>query len=179
MSGETFEALLAPNLPVVKMLVHTRLGSSSHAEDVVQEILARAFACRDQLRTDAKFRSWLWSITMNEIRSFFRRDRSLPSLDQLPNLDVPDRAMSPLARLERMELRDWVRACIAELSERDQTAIQVRDIEGRSVREVATALRSSESAAKTAHFRARRRLADVVRASSRCPGWTACRPAAA
>ena len=164
MSGETFEALLAPNLPVVQMLVHTHLGRSGQAEDVIQEILARAFTCRDQLRTDAKFRSWLWSIAVNEIRAFFRRDRPILSLDQIPNLDVPDRAMSPLARAERIEVRNQVRAWIAELSERDQRVIQVRDIEDGSLRDLASALHSSESAAKTAHFRARKRLADVVRA---------------
>jgi len=164
MSGETFEALLAPNLPVVQRLVHTRLGRSGHAEDVVQEILARAFACRDQLRKDGKFRNWLWSIAVNEIRAFYRRDRGILSLDQFPNFDLPDRALSPLARLERMETRQRVRACIAELSERDQAAIQVRDIEEGSLPDVARVLHSSESAAKTAHFRARKRLANVIRA---------------
>ena len=177
MSGETFEALLAPNLPVVRSLVQTRLSRSGHAEDVIQDILVRAFARRGQLRAEAKFRSWLYSIALNEIRSFFRCDRGDVSLDEFPKLDVPDRAMSPLARLERMETRDRVRACIAELSERDQAAIQVRDIEGRGLREVAAALHSTESAAKVAHFRARRRLAGVVRAHTRCPGQ-AIRPAA-
>ena len=178
MSGETFEALLAPNLPVVRRLVQTRLSRSGHAEDVIQDILARAFERKDQLRADAKFRNWLWSIALNEIRSFFRRDRGIMSLDELPKLDVPDRAMSPLERLERTETRDRVRAYIAVLPERDQAAIQLVDIEERSLRDAAAVLHSSECAAKSAHFRARKRLTDVVRASTRCPGHIASRPAA-
>ena len=169
MSGETFEALVAPNLPFVRMLVNTRLKRSGDAEDVVQEILVRAFTRRDQLRTDAKFRNWLWSITMNEIRTFFRRDRGILSLDEFPNVDVSDDGISPLARFERMETRERLRACIAELSERDQATIRLRDIEDRSIREVAAALHSTESAAKAAHFRARKRLAGIVRART-CAG---------
>ena len=70
--------------------------------------------------------------------------------------------MPPLVRLERMERRAWVHACMAELSERDQAAIRLRDIEDKSVREAAAAFKCSESAAKTAHFRARQRLAQIM-----------------
>ena len=59
MSGNTFEALLGPNLRSVQTLVQRRLRTSDHAEDIVQEILLRAFQRRDQLRVHAKFRTWL------------------------------------------------------------------------------------------------------------------------
>jgi len=72
MSGETFEELLAPTLRGVRRLVNRSLRSSGHAEDVIQEVLLRAFARRDQLRVDEKFGSWLWCIALNEIRQFFR-----------------------------------------------------------------------------------------------------------
>ena len=75
MSENTFEALLGPNLRSVRTLVQRRLGTSNHADDIVQEILLRAFQRRNQLRIHAKFRTWLWSIALNEIRSFYRRSR--------------------------------------------------------------------------------------------------------
>jgi RNA polymerase sigma-70 factor (ECF subfamily) len=162
MSGNTFEALLAPNLRTLQKLVQNRLRTSAHAEDLVQEILLRAFKCRDQLRVHAKFRSWLWSIAINEIRSFFRRDRGTVALEEFPYFEAPDPLMSPLVRLERMERCAWVHACMAELSERDQAAIRLRDIEDKSLGEAAAALHSSESAAKAAHFRARKRLAQIM-----------------
>jgi RNA polymerase sigma-70 factor (ECF subfamily) len=162
MSGNTFEALLAPNLRTVKTLVRRRLRTSDHAEDVVQEILLRAFQRRDQLRVHAKFRAWLWSIALNEIRSFFRRDRSTVSLEQFPNLEVRDPSMPALVRVERMERHAWVHVCMAELSERDQAVIRLRDIEDKSLHEAAAALNCSESAAKAAHFRARKRLAQII-----------------
>jgi RNA polymerase sigma-70 factor (ECF subfamily) len=139
MSGNKFEALLGPNLRSVQTLVQRRLRASDHAEDIVQEILLRAFQRRDQLRVHAKFRAWLWSIALNEIRSFFRRDRRTVSLDELPNFEAPDPSMPPLVTLERMERRAWVHACMTGL-QGDQAAIRLRDIEDKSVREAAAAL---------------------------------------
>jgi RNA polymerase sigma-70 factor (ECF subfamily) len=163
MSENTFEALLGPNLRSVQTLVQRRLRTSGHAEDIVQEILLRAFQRRDQLRVHAKFRTWLWSIALNEIRSFFRRDRRTVSLEEFPNFEaLVDPLMPPLVRLERMERRGWVHACMAELSKRDQAVIRLRDIEDKSLREAAAALNCSESAAKVAHFRARKRLAQII-----------------
>jgi DNA-directed RNA polymerase specialized sigma24 family protein len=106
---------------------------------------------------------------LNEIRAFFRRDRGILSLEELPNFDVPDGALSPLARVEQMETRNRVRTSMARLSKRDRAAIRLRDIEERSLPDLAAALHSSQSAAKTAHFRVRRRLADVIRAKSSQP----------
>jgi len=167
MSGETFEALLAPNLRFVRRLVQTRLGSLGDADDVMQEILLRAFTHRDQLRDQAKFRTWLWSIALNEIRLRFRRDRKIISLDEFPGFEIPDASMSPVVRLERTESRDFLSACMAKLPARDRAAIRLRDIEGWSLRETAAALHSSLPATKSAHFRARKRLGHLIRTGNR------------
>ena len=178
MSRETFEALLNPNLRALHRLVHNRIRTPGDADDVIQEILLRAFVCRDQLRAEPKFRSWLWSIAMNSIREFFRHETAVVSIEDFACFDVRDRGLSPLAELERHETSEWVRACVSKLPKRERAAIRLRDIEGMSVRQAAAALNSSESAAKTAHFRAIRRLACVIRESAGLPARIPSRPAA-
>ncbi len=66
-----------------------------------------------------------------------------------------------------------MRACLAKLSERDRATIRLRDLEERSLPDLAAALHSSESAAKTAHFRARKRLAHMIRKRNGRPAGTA------
>jgi RNA polymerase sigma-70 factor, ECF subfamily len=149
MSRKTFDVLLGPNLRSVQTLVQKWLGNSGHAEDIVQQILRRAFQREDQLRVHAKFRTWLWSIALNELRSSSRRDRRTVSLEECPNFEAPDPLMQPLVRLERMGRRARVHACMAQLSKHDQAVIRLRDIEDSSLREGALALNCSESAAKT------------------------------
>jgi RNA polymerase sigma-70 factor (ECF subfamily) len=166
MSGETFETLLAPNVGGVRTLVRRRIRDG-HAEDVLQEILLLAFRHRDQLRVPARFKTWLWSIALNEIRTYFRRDRGMMSLEEFPSLDARDPSISPLARLEQTERRDWVRACMAKLSERDQATIRLRDIEEKSLPDAAAVLEISVPATKSAHFRARKRLERILRDRAR------------
>jgi len=159
MSGETFMGLLAPNLRALRRLLEGHLRIPGQADDVLQEALLHAFARRHQLRLRSKFKSWLWTIALNEMRMFFRVERPAISLEELPGIDPSDRAPSPLARFERLEKLEWLHAGLSKLSERDRTAIRLRDLDGLSIAETADALAMSKAAVKSTHYRARKRLA--------------------
>ena len=163
MTGDAFEALLAPNLPSVRRFVQTRLRTPDHAEDVIQQTLLQAFVHRDQLRASSKFKSWLCSIAMNEVRMFFRTGRPTISLEEFPQIDSRDSGPSPLGRVEEMERLERLQAGMDRLSDRDRETIRLRDLEEMSLTETAEAFELSESAAKSTHFRARRRLASALR----------------
>lgn len=166
MSRETFSELLAPCLPSVRKLVFGCLRGDDHAEDILQQTLLQAFRHRDRLRAHSSFKSWLWSIALNEIRMFRRRTRFFVPLEETSVLDHRDHALSPLARLEQRERSNWLGSAMARLSERDRAAIRLRDLNGLTVTEAAKQLRISEPAAKSAHFRARRRLEVALRGSA-------------
>jgi RNA polymerase sigma-70 factor, ECF subfamily len=167
MSEETFMGLLAPNLQPLRKLLQARLRIPDQADDVLQKALLHAFARRDQLRVHPKFKSWLWTIALNEMRMFFRGNRGTISLNEFPNIDPSDRAPSPLARFEQIERMEWLHAGLAKLSERDRTAIRLRDLDGLSIAETAEALAISKGAVKSTHFRARKRLAYALRGAGR------------
>jgi len=163
MTGETFANLLVPNLQPLRRLVHTRLRTSDHADDVLQQTLLLAFARRDQLRVQSKFKSWLWSIAFNEIRAFHRSARPHVSLDEFPHFEPPDDASGPLASYERTERAERLHASIATLAERDRTAIRLVDLGGMSMAEAAGQLAVSKAAVKSTHYRARQRLSHALR----------------
>ncbi len=165
MTGDAFEALLTPNLHSVRRFVQTRLRASDHADDVLQQTLLHAFVHRDQLRATSKFRSWLCSIALNQVRMFFRTGRVTVSLDEFPQIDSRDSGPSPLARVEQMERVEWLHAGMKRLSARDRAAIRLRDFDGLSLTETAQVFESSEAATKSSHFRARKRLAGAVRSA--------------
>ena len=169
MTGDAFETLLAPNLPWMRRFVQMRLRTSDHADDVLQQTLLRAFARRHQLRASSKFKSWLCSIAINEVRMFFRTDRSTISLGQFPLIDARDSGPSPLTRVEELERLEWLQSGLKRLSDRDRETIRLRDLEGMTLAETAEAFELSESAAKSGHFRARRRLASALRSMERRP----------
>ena len=157
MSGETFENLLAPNLPLIRRFVQSRTRIPDRAEDIVQQTLLHAFVHRNQLRAHAKFLSWISAIAMNEIRGVARRARPDVSIDALRALVSTDRSACPHHTYERVERREWLSRGLAQLNGRDRAAIElmVREV---NVDEAAKILSVSRPAMKSVYFRARRRL---------------------
>jgi len=162
MSGESFTDLLEPTLPAIRKFVRSKMKMSDQAEDVLQQTLLHAFAHRDQLRASSKFKSWIASIAMNEIRGLARRTRFCLPLDGLPPLIAPDQSACPHKTYERRERAERLYSGLAQLSDRDREAIQMVDFAETHVSEAATKLSVTPSALKSAHYRARRRLSDIV-----------------
>jgi RNA polymerase sigma-70 factor (ECF subfamily) len=134
-----------------------------HADDLVQQTLLRAFVSRNQLRCPSKFRSWIWSIALNEIRMFFRRSRASVPLEELPIRDLTDKESSPLVQYVQLERHGCLQAAMAGLAASHRIAIRLVDLEGLSCREAADALRVSTAAFKSTHYRALERLRRALR----------------
>ncbi|HTP34793.1 MAG TPA: RNA polymerase sigma factor [Candidatus Acidoferrales bacterium] len=163
MPRETFAALLAPYLHSIRRLVQTRMRGSDQADDVVQQTLLRAYLRRDQLRAPSKFRNWLWSIAINEIRMLQRAARPCVSIDESPAFELTDRAPTPVALCEQSERVRHLQAGMARLNRRDRTAIRLVDLNELTVAEAARTLDISQAAFKSTHFRARKRLGHALR----------------
>ena len=164
MSGETFEGFLAPTLPAICKFVRARIRMPDYTEDVVQQTLMHAFAHREQLREHSKFKSWILSIAMNEIRGLARRTRICVPFEALPPMASFDRSSCPFKVFEERERADRLRAGLARLNSRDREAIHLIDLDEVKLADAANALSVSQAALKSTHFRARRRLGHAVRA---------------
>jgi RNA polymerase sigma-70 factor (ECF subfamily) len=162
MTGETFEDLLAGNLQAVRKLVNAKLKMADHTDDILQQTLLHAFAHRDQLRAHSKFKSWLCSIAMNEVRGFHRRSRPSLPLDMLAEFASGDRWTCPHARYEQRESAERVTAAMAKLSDQDRTAIHLVDLAEGKIAEAAQSLSVKKAALKSSHYRARKRLGRML-----------------
>lgn len=163
MSGETFADLLAPNLPAIRRFVSAKMRMSDHIEDVVQQTLLHAFAHRDQLRAESKFKSWISSIAMNEIRGLARRTRPCLPLDGIPPVASRDRSACPYQVYEQRERNELLYAGLARLNDRDRNAICLVDLAEVTLPDAANSLSVTKAALKATHFRARRRLGRAIR----------------
>jgi RNA polymerase sigma factor (sigma-70 family) len=124
-------------------MVQSRLRAWDEAEDVLQQTLLQAFRHRGQLQAHCKFH---------------RRVRIHSPLPESPTMECHDRAPSPLERFEQLERASRIQKAMATLSECDRVAIHLRDLESLTMAETAKAMRKSEPAARSTHFRARQRL---------------------
>ena len=143
------------------------LHNEADAEDAAQETFLKAFRNLSSFRGEAKFGTWLVSITLNEARSRIRSRNTIKmeSLDEPPDDQghtspalLRDWKEIPSEALERKEVRLLLQRAITALPLIYREVFQLRDIEQLSVNEAAAALGISIAAVKVRLHRARMML---------------------
>ena len=135
-----------------------RVGDETAAEDIVQEVLLKAYARQGTLREPSKLRQWLYQITRNEVIDYYRL--------QKPSEAVPDELIQEDTREEDNRARRELARCLVPLlddvPEPYRQALRLADFEGIKQREVASLLGLSFSGAKSRVQRARKILRDEL-----------------
>lgn len=154
----SFAAWVGPSLVAMSRLAR-RLAPDADPDDVVQDSLTRAWQKRhlyDETRGTAT--TWLLAITADQARSARRsRVRRLRLIDD--HAEVPD-APAPQSQHDL----DLDRA-IAQLSERQQLAVQLHYFVGLPVEETAAVMQCAVGTVKSTLFDARTRLRGALEGS--------------
>jgi RNA polymerase sigma-70 factor, ECF subfamily len=169
LAGESqlFHELIRPYERRVYVMALSFLHNEADAEDTAQETFLKAFRNLSSFRGEAKFGTWLVSITLNEARSRIRSRNTMKmeSLDEpaeeqgnTPPYLLRDWKEIPSEALERKEVRLLLQEAITGLPLIYREVFQLRDIEQLSVNEAAVALGISIAAVKVRLHRARMML---------------------
>ena len=169
---QEFTELLQPNLPPLNRFVLGMVGNHFDAEDIVQETVAKAFIHCADFRAESKFKTWLMSIAVNEVRGRRRKDfRSRISYldsDQLERLHA-NSSDSPLRQYQQHETTRVVQKAIVSLHPTSQEMIRLRAIDGLNIGDAARRLSISVDAAKARYHRAVHRLSHALVRQARRP----------
>jgi RNA polymerase sigma-70 factor (ECF subfamily) len=169
LGGDTqlFHDLIRPYERSVYVMALSLLQNEADAEDAAQEAFLKAFRNLASFRGEAKFGTWLVSITLNEARSRIRRKKTvkMESLEESvgeqghvsPAL-LRDWREIPSQALERQEVRLLLQEAIAGLPLIYREVFLLRDIEELSVNESAESLGISIASVKVRLHRARMML---------------------
>ena len=131
------------------------LGNHADAEDVTQTTFVNALRALERGEVPRNASSWLLAIAHNLVRQRWRQAAARPTEVELAH-DVPDGA-----RDDDVELDGLVKA-LQRIPPAQREALVMRELEGRSYREISELLFLSTSALETLLFRARRSLADEL-----------------
>jgi RNA polymerase sigma-70 factor (ECF subfamily) len=155
----TFGELARRHRPLLLGLVRRLLGPAAafEPEDIVQDVLLKAYRKLDSLRDPERFRPWLVSLCLNHARSHGRRrsveERALPRLARLDSYtEVSTEA------LERQERREQIAAALGSLAEEARMVVTMRYLEGMSSVEIGRALDLTPEAVRMRLSRAMRAL---------------------
>ena len=162
--SEQYHDLIRPYEHSVYRMALSFMKNESDAEDVAQEAFLNAFRNLAAFRGQAKFSTWLISITLNEARGRLRRQTlvRMESLDETPEQGghvspalLRDWREVPSEALERKEIRAMLQEAIGGLPPIYREVVLLRDVEELSVEETATELAISVASVKTRLHRAR------------------------
>jgi RNA polymerase sigma factor (sigma-70 family) len=163
-SDPAFEAIVERYRRALMRYV-SRLLPLDRAEDVVQQSFVKAYEAMHRDTAELNLRPWLYRIAHNGALNELR-DRALghAELDErIDGVERPDQA------LERTTgLRELVVA-VQALPERQRSAILLRELEGRSYEEIATALGVTDGAVRQLLNRARNSLRAAAAAATPTP----------
>jgi RNA polymerase sigma-70 factor (ECF subfamily) len=135
-----------------------RVRNEASAEDIVHDVLVKAYSRRGTLEDPSKLRSWLYQITRNTIVDFYRAQRPMEEIpDELVGEDSGD-AGEGAAR----ELASCLRPLLRNLPESYREPLNLVDLGGVTQRELASQLGLSLSGAKSRVQRGRKMLRDLV-----------------
>ena len=138
------------------------LRNRSEAEEIAQEVFLRVHRTVEDFRGEAKLSTWLYAITsrlcLNRLASGERRmaREGEESLERLRG------DADPAAHVERVELEAALQRAITELPEERRIVVVLRDFEGLSYEEIATALDLPLGTVRSRLYRARTDLKEKL-----------------
>ena len=140
------------------------LNDDAEAQDITQETLIRLWTRCATLPSAADAEKLGLTITYNLSRdALTRAGRTHEQLDAIDENMTADSSQSPIDSLAETDRRQFLRSVIERLPFRQQTAVQLRDIEGKPYKEIADIMQNTEEQVKITLFRARQALRNAYK----------------
>jgi RNA polymerase sigma-70 factor, ECF subfamily len=161
MDETAFRALYERTAPALRGYLARVSGSRALADDLLQESYLRLLRSGFTGVDDEHTRRYLFRIATNLLRDHYRRPRR--DIEALPEtLPAP-------ATAGALELRQDFHGVFAALPARERAMLWLAYVEGSTHQEIAALLRVKAASVRVLLFRARSRLAVLLRASGLAP----------
>ena len=154
-------------LPQKNIIFRTALRivlNREEAEDIVQDTLMKLWERRDELEKVENMESF--ALTMARNLAIDRKEkmesRNLSFDEEVHDRPDEGQGAGGEGQLVRKETHSFIADIINALPEKQRTILQLRDIEGKSYKEIATVLSITESDVKVTLFRARNEMKEKI-----------------
>jgi RNA polymerase sigma-70 factor (ECF subfamily) len=153
-----FHGQLAEALPALRAFARALARDASHADDLVQEALLKAWANRDRFQQGTNLKAWLFTILRNCFYSEFRkRKREVPDVDG----DYARRLTTRPSQDDAMAVNDFLDA-LATLPDDQREALILIGATGLSYEEAAEISGVAIGTVKSRVSRARTQLSRLL-----------------
>lgn len=166
---QAFRQLVERHQHAVIGTVAKMLGNPSEAEDIAQQVFVRLWRHAKRYRPEAKFTTYLFTITRNLVfnesrRRSRRKEVSMEEREESASFHLPSPTeREPDAEMLQGELQQAIDRAIAALPEAQRMAVVLRRYEQMPYEELAKVLDLTVPAIKSLLFRARTTLRDALK----------------
>jgi RNA polymerase sigma-70 factor (ECF subfamily) len=146
----------------IYLYIYIRVQNKQEAEDLTQETFLKAIRAQDRYQEgEIQVTALLKTIARHLIIDKWRRNKN-----ELPTFPIePDLFMSEIgSNIEKLvEQKDEIRRALSLLNEEQNKVINLRLLQGYSIKETATVLGKSEAFVKVTQFRAVKKIKNLLR----------------
>lgn len=156
--SDAFGHLMTLHGRTVLRVAERVLLDADEAKDVAQDVFLRLHRSLKGFDKEQELGPWLYRITLNLCRDRLRRAKRDIRIDTLNLLAQPDAEQSLLDQ----QRRHLAQRALAELTPKEREAIVLRDFEGKSTKEVADILGSTETTVRSQLSTGRSKMKDFI-----------------
>jgi RNA polymerase sigma-70 factor (ECF subfamily) len=161
--GRAFDILVLKYQQRISALISRYLRDSAEVLDVTQEAFLKAYRALPGFRGESAFYTWIYRIAINTVKNHLVSQGRRPPGEDVEaevaeQMDMGGRLRenaTPERELLTDEIADHVQAALDGLPEDLRTAIVLRELEGMSYEEIATAMACPIGTVRSRIFRAR------------------------
>ena len=159
-----FEQLVIRHQDLVFSLAYKLTGNREMANDVAQEAFIRAWKAIEKFRGDSTFSTWIYRITVNTAWTLRKKAKkhSTLNIDDTYEPIVIDEKKDPELVAINSDLSSVLVNALDKIPIEQRIIVELKNIEGRSHKEIADYLDISVTAAKVRLHRAHQKLRQIL-----------------
>ncbi len=168
--GDAFALVVQTYRQRVFGTIYRLIGRGQEVEDIGQDVFLRIYQSVRQLRDPEVFDTWLYRLTLNTVYDYLRRKRRMTDVpmcdlseEQLLSADAAAGARQESIHMRQKHNHEHLEVLLGEISPEDRRLLELKEIEGLSLKELKRVYAANESALKVRLFRARKRALEAHR----------------
>lgn len=160
-----FSVLVDMHKRLVFTVALRMLKNREEAEEVAQDTFIKVYKSLARYKGDSKLSTWIYRIAYNTCLDRLKknnRELNNVAIDEIAGFEIKD-VDNALERMVSSERSDLIKKCIEKLSSKDAALLTLFYFEEKSLKELGKILNMNDNAVKVGLFRARARLATILK----------------
>jgi RNA polymerase sigma-70 factor, ECF subfamily len=161
MQRKDFQELYTTLFDPIYRFIYFRVGGNVEvAEDLTSEVFMKAFENIDKLDSDKHPKAWLYTVTRNKLKNYYRDKKEEVDVDKLAPFLMGDDGRRIMEAIGNEQI---LLEALDKIDEHDKRIIEMKYIEGFSFKDIAEILGKTSGSVRVRSHRAMKELKKLIK----------------